>query len=89
MKHDTLKILELIHDQKEIVTKLQSRINHLEGTSSDTRGATESYQEGLDKILSDKLDELAVKVDKKITELNQAILSTRDIAIIGVNRLNR
>jgi hypothetical protein len=56
--------------------------NNTSDTSSNTNmHSSSTYQEHIDKILSTKLDELSLKVENKIGELNNFVLNTRRIAI--------
>ena len=91
LKADILKILEMINVLKceccknsHAIEKLEHKVKNLEirVCKLEKGSDSESYQETLDRILSAKLDELSIKVDNKINDLNKYITNTRNIAIM-------
>ena len=64
----------------ENVQKTTDKVDTMSKNSDNGSIDTETYQENLDRILSNKLDEFTVKVEKKFQEIDKFMLDTRSIA---------
>jgi vacuolar-type H+-ATPase subunit I/STV1 len=88
LRNDYIKMLKIltsvtkeIKQLQECVSEINSDKSSSESSSSSSKSSVSSYQEHIDKILSTKLDELTIKVENKISDMDKFTMNTRRIAI--------
>lgn len=77
LRMDTVKIMEMLNCLNNEINALKKNKNYAHSDDSDFAS---TCQEQVDKILSNKIDEFSLRVDKKMNEMNELIMSTREIA---------